>query len=249
MKIDSRQVFVLLFAFLPCLPAAAETEPVRILFIGNSYTGQIKKTLQELVAASPRANSELAFITPGGRTLRQHLNNPETVARIREGAWDFVVLQDQSQTPAVFPDKFASAAAELDDIIDESGAQTVFYMTWGRRDGDKQNAQRFPTYAKMQDALSDAYSKGAKKTEAKIAPVGEVWRAIRKADEGLGNALYKGDGSHPSAKGAYLAACVFYATLFNGDPAKIRYNGGLPAAEAKLIQQAVRNEVPGIAKP
>ena len=149
--------------------AGAKSEQPRILFIGNSYTGQIKKTVIEMIAASPHSDAKLEFITPGGRTLQQHLENPETVARIREGDWDFVVLQDQSQTPAVFPDRFAAAAEALDKIINETGAQTVFYMTWGRRDGDKQNADRFPTYAKMQDALSKAYSKGAEKTEAKVA--------------------------------------------------------------------------------
>ncbi|MEM1295895.1 MAG: DUF4886 domain-containing protein [Verrucomicrobiota bacterium] len=217
--------------------AIAESEPVRVLFVGNSYTGQIKNTVQRLVSASPNSDAKLEFINPGGRNLQQHLDNPDTVARIQEGGWDFVVLQDQSQTPAVFPDQFASAAKALDKIIDDADAQTVFYLTWGRRDGDKRNLKLFPTYQKMQDALSDAYSKSARRADAKLAPVGEVWRAVREADEELGRALYKNDGSHPSAKGAYLAACVFYATLFDADPADVPYVGDLSKTEAELIRK------------
>ena len=60
---------------------------------------------------------------------------------------------------------------------------------------------------------------------------------MRAADEELGKALYKGDGSHPSAKGAYLAACVFYATLFGADPADNSYIGELSEADAELIRR------------
>jgi hypothetical protein len=49
--------------------------------------------------------------------------------KIGEGAWDIVVLQEQSQTPAVFPDRFHRAAREIDRLIDEAGARTVFYAT------------------------------------------------------------------------------------------------------------------------
>ncbi len=237
------KALTLLISALLCHTTVAEPEPLRILFIGNSYTGQIKQTVQEMVTASPHAKSELAFIKPGGRNLQQHLDNPETVARIRDGGWDVVVLQDQSQTPAIFPDRFAEAAEALDKIIDKAGAKTVFYMTWGRRDGDKQNAKRFPTYATMQDALSESYSRAARIADAELAPVGEVWRAVREADEELGQALYKPDGSHPSTKGAYLAACVFYATFFEANPADVPFNGGLSENEAELIRQLAWKKV------
>jgi hypothetical protein len=54
----------------------------------------------------------------------------------------------------------------------------------------------------------------------------------------LGNELYRSDGSHPSQKGAYLAACVFYTTLFGEDPRTVKFNGGLLTAEADLIKAA-----------
>ena len=92
---------VLILAGVSSAPAAENT---RILFIGNSYTGQVRKAVTALVAASPHGKTtEMEFITPGGKTLEFHLKNEATTSRIAEGDWDFVVLQDQSQTYAVPP--------------------------------------------------------------------------------------------------------------------------------------------------
>lgn len=219
------------------LPAVhADAQKTRTLFIGNSYTGQIRQTVTELFDASPEADRvELSFITPGGKTLEFHLNNPDVIKAITEGGWTYVVLQDQSQTPALFPEKFAAAAVELDAIIDAAGAQTVFYQTWGRRDGDKRNLDRFPDYLSMQIELSQSYIRVAKRCDARLAAVGDTWAAVRKADAKFGTELYKKDGSHPSKKGAYLAACVIYATLLEQSPAEIDYRGGVTEQEAQLI--------------
>ena len=56
----------------------------------------------------------------------------------------------------------------------------------------------------------------------------------------LGRELYKGDGSHPSAKGAYLAACCFYASLTGGDPRAVMFEGGLSAEEATRFRELGR---------
>ncbi len=216
---------------------APPSPPKKILFIGNSYTGGIRKTIVDLIKSSPHANTQLTFINPGGKTLAFHLSKKETAEKIKNGKYDFVVLQDQSQTPAVFPDQFKKAALGLDKLIDASGAETVFYQTWGRRDGDPQNPQLFPTYDSMQKALSQSYSSVARASNAMLAPVGDTWSALRKKNPGLGQTLYAGDGSHPSKTGAYLAACVFYVTFFQEDPAKLTYASGLPANEAKLIHE------------
>ncbi len=49
--------------------------PEKILFVGNSYTGQVRETVAKFFAASPHKEIELEFITPGGQTLVQHLKN------------------------------------------------------------------------------------------------------------------------------------------------------------------------------
>ena len=216
-------------------------ERTRILFVGNSYTGQVRGTVTKLFAASPEGKTtELEFITPGGKTLAFHLANEATTKKIQEGNWDFVVLQDQSQTPAVFPRKFEAAAVKLDKLIDSSGAKTVFYQTWGRRDGDRANPKLFPTYESMQNKLSKNYLSAAKRCMARLAPVGDTWSLVRKENRKLGRELYRKDGSHPSAKGAYLAACVFYATIFETSPGKVGFTGGLSEDERRVILQSLK---------
>ncbi len=230
--------FLTSFTFGQTAPKTpAPKTPKKILFIGNSYTGGIRNTVIDLIKSSPHAKTQLTFINPGGKTLAFHLSKEETVEKIKNGKYHFVVLQDQSQTPALFPDRFKKAALGLDKIIDASGAQTVFYQTWGRRDGDKQNPRTFPSYDSMQNALSKSYASTAKACKATLAPVGDTWSALRKKDPELGQALYAKDGSHPSKKGAYLAACVFYVTFFQEDPGKINFSSGLPEDESKLIQK------------
>jgi len=216
-------------------------QPKKILFIGNSYTGGIRKTVTELIKSSPHADTQLTFINPGGKTLAFHLTNQATTEKIKTGNFDIVVLQDQSQTPALFPDRFKKAALGLDKIIDASGARTVFYQTWGRRDGDKKNPKKFPTYEVMQKAISENYAATAKTCQATLAPVGDTWSALRKKNPKLGQELYAKDGSHPSKKGAYLAACVFYQTFFKADPKTLTFTAGLPAPEAKIIRQLSSN--------
>jgi len=230
--------------FLLGAVAGAEETATRVLFIGNSYTGQVRGVLQEMIQASPLAERvEMQFITPGGKNLKFHSEQAATQKRIEEGDWDFVVLQDQSQTPAVLEDIFFAGAEALDEIIDETAARTVFYQTWGRRDGDKQNPGPCPDYESMQKLLSNHYHKAARKCDALLVPVGEVWQEVREEEEELWRQLYRGDGSHPSRKGAFLVATVFYRVLFQEDPSDFSYTAGLSDEEVTTIRDAVREVV------
>ncbi len=215
--------------------AAAKEPPKRILFVGNSYTAQIASTLKAFVRASPHRRVHLEFINPGGKNLVFHADQAKTLLRIRDGLWDVVVLQDQSQTPALMPNRFATGSQRLHEVISKAGARTAYYQTWGRRDGDARNKKLLPTFAKMQDALTKAYTNAAKRDNAILVPVGEAWRTFREQHPKLGQQLYRNDGSHPSPSGAYLATVCFYVCLLEGDLDKVRYTDGLkPDVAAKL---------------
>ena len=58
------------------------TTPKRVLFIGNSYTSQIRKSLMTMRANSPWQDTTFEFITRGGATLQQHLANTNTITAI-----------------------------------------------------------------------------------------------------------------------------------------------------------------------
>lgn len=75
-----------------------------------------------------------------------------------------------------------------------------------------------------------------------MAPVGEAFAACRRQHPDI--ELFHGDGSHPSAAGTYLAACIFYRVLYNADPrglpAKLSAAGktvaNLPKPQAQALQ-------------
>ncbi|MDP4610386.1 MAG: hypothetical protein NWT02_04310 [Opitutales bacterium] len=93
----------------------------------------------------------------------------------------------------------------------------------------------------MQKELSENYRATAKRCEARLAPVGDAWSQVRKDHPELGKQLYRNDGSHPSAKGVYLAACVFYVSIFEKSPEKIEFDRGVSEDEKQVILKALRD--------
>ena len=216
----------------------------RVLFIGNSYTSCIRKQLADALASSRYKRTTFEFITPGGRRLKQHLNNPATLKRIRTGNWDAVVLQEQSQIPALPGKPSQSFHASVDALtkhIRSAGAKPVLYMTWGRRNGDPRHKTIFPDYDTMQRKLTAAYRAAAKRNKIDLAPVGDVWAIVRKTDPALGNKLYSRDNSHPSSHGAYLASCVFFRVLFNDSLESMPIASELTKAEAEKLKNIALN--------
>ncbi len=215
-----------------------EREQLRVLFIGNSGTSWIRNTLDSLIQASPYSESTFEYVAPDSWTLQQHLDSNNTMSRIKSQDWDFVVLQEQvlRASRPYESEQFYDAVANLSEPIKESGAQVVLYMIWGFRDGDPLNPQINPDYETMQQRLVEAYTEAARQVDAIIAPVGLAWQRVRRNKPDLGRQLYHSDGKHPSNKGAFLTACVFYATLFDADPTELAFNGGLSAEEAAYLK-------------
>jgi hypothetical protein len=71
--------------------------------------------------------------------------------------------------------------------------------------------------------------------------VGYAWFVVRQQDPGI--ELWQSDQSHPSQAGTYLAACVFYATLFDQSPVGLSYHGGLSDGDAHALQSAAGSSV------
>jgi hypothetical protein len=55
--------------------------------------------------------------------------------------------------------------------------------------------------------------------------------------------LWQGDGSHPNSYGTYLAACVFYAVIFQESPEGFTYYAELTEEVANTLQTAAANTV------
>ncbi len=223
----------------------------RVLFLGNSYTSV--NNLPQLVVDVASSVGDTVIIdsyTAGGYTFQNHFGDQASLAKIAAGPWDVVVLQEQSQRPSfpiaqveqeVFP-----YARGLDSIIHAQWpcALTLFYMTWGRKDGDATNCAVWPpicTYEGMDSLLNLRYRMMADSNAAGVSPVGAVWRQLRQVQPLL--ELYQSDGSHPSLAGSYAAACSFYATIFRKDPAQISFDAGLASTDAQFIRDVTKDIV------
>lgn len=250
MKTSKKTIFLLLFFFCS-LHFGTNAKNIRVLFLGNSYTSY--NNLPELVkqlALTSGDTLEYRSNTPGGCTFYQHSYDAQSIALIKQGDWDFVVLQEQSQYPA-FPDGQVASqvypyAARLDSIIkaNNSCATTLFYMTWGRKNGDKDNCPYFPslcTYEGMDSLLQLRYSIMAEDNHAAIAPVAKVWRQLRTNHSNI--ELYTSDESHPSNNGSFAAACTFYAVLFGKNPELTTYNFSVNATNAAIIKSVAKQIV------
>ena len=221
------------------LRSGAADAPVRVLFVGNSYTYHVPGTFARLARAGGHA-AVTGEVTRGGWKLSDHAGGG-TTNRFGAG-WDVIVLQEQSQLPSL-PESTVRelslpAARTLADAIRAAGARPMLYLTWGREKGNTQQAELFPndSYTRMQDRLDAGYGLLARETGAAVAPVGRAWRLVRQRHPDID--LYQKDGSHPSPAGVYLAACVFYAAIFHADPQPLTENAGLPADVAARLRAA-----------
>ena len=109
----------------------------------------------------------------------------------------------------------------------------VFFLTWGKRDGDSQNCpihDSFCSYGGIQTSLTQAYSMMAYSAQpASVAPAGEAWRIY--SDR---NSLFAGDGSHASTSGTYLTALTMLETIWPGVSGV--GNSYTPVSDASLLQ-------------
>lgn len=198
---------------------------IKVLFIGNSFTARndLPGLIADLAAARGKEMTH-RLISAGGVSLRMHWNKGEALEAIQSGGYDYVVLQEQSTLPIKNAKRFHENVRLFDSEINASGAKMVLYMTWARRH-ESHNQQ----------ILTDAYRDIGAEIGAIVVPVGEAWRTVL-AETGA-PILYDDDGSHPSAAGSYLAACVFYSVLFADNPSGIESSvRGVTAAERELLQ-------------
>lgn len=208
----------------------------RVLFLGNSYTAvNDLPTVFANLAISGGHRVETGIAAEGGSSLADHAGSSATATDLTSSKWNIVVLQEQSQIPSIDrsrQDQMYPAARRLVRMIRDAGGQPMFFLTWARRDGWPENG--IASYAAMQSAIDDAYLAIAGEQQAAVAPVGYAWSTL--LGQEVNSGLWQDDGSHPTAKGSYLAACVFYATVFRQSPHGLEYHADLSGDEAVKLQ-------------
>ncbi|MFI5299266.1 MAG: hypothetical protein ACHREM_14320 [Polyangiales bacterium] len=123
------------------------------------------------------------------------------------------MLQEQSVTACADPAKHVAGATRLAAEAKAVGASVLVYGTWPRRAGDAiyEEACTGGSQAAFEQCLGAGFASATAASGAQLVDAGAVWlRAIAIKPE---IQLYVSDGSHPTALGTYLAACVFARAL------------------------------------
>jgi prepilin-type N-terminal cleavage/methylation domain-containing protein len=189
--------------------SARRTTPIRVLWIGNSYT--YVNNLPGMVAALVQAGGNSPAYawdmqTVGGATLQMHWDQGIAVQKIRQGDWDFVVLQEQSQMAILDEATYDKYVRLFNGEIRKVNAIPLLFMTWAHQ-----------PQSNLQPLYNRAFLRIAQEVRAEASPVGVAWARCLQTNPQLN--LFASDGSHPSPTGTYLAACVFFGALFDRGPA------------------------------
>lgn len=227
----------------------AEAEPLKVLFIGNSYTYYNSlPVLFKKVANAAGAKVEVASVTAGSRRFSEW-SNPTNVYGTRVEAaltatndYDIVVLQERSVSPLSEYDAFSAGAKALATRISQTqkNCKIYLYQTWGNPSSQGNYGGSIP---EMESRLRTAYKTVATEIGATVSYVGKaftyVYETYNLATLGTQSPywLYQSDNTHPTYLGSYLAACVHTATILGIDPRTTVYNGEFDA-EMKAWSEA-----------
>jgi hypothetical protein len=237
------------YLFLIAALSTTAQKSRKVLFLGNSYTyyNNMPQITEDL-ALSNGDTLNWSMEAPGGVYLSDHLNSQTSLNQIKNGDWDYVVLQEQSKAltlPGYQIGFTLNSIFKLDSLINSHNTcvETMYYMTWGRKNGDPvfyrvYSGYTDSTYEYMDSLLRARYLHVADTNQAEVTPVGAVWRYLRVNHPNI--ELYAADESHPSLAGSYAAACSFYTTIFRKNPSNLSYDASLNASVALTIRQAVR---------
>ncbi len=248
--------------------ADAAEPPMRMLFLGNSllgisssYSNNIPGILTNL-AGNLGVPVTYSRVANSSWELRDHATNAPSTNAINTGNYDFVVLQEQTDNPSqpsVRTSKMFPACRTLNTLITNHGEKTMFYDTWGYLNGDttahcngydipaqyKTCDGGFGSFSAMNIATRQGYAMIANELGATISPVGLAWARVRVERPDI--AIYITDDSladrHPNSYGAYLAACVFYSTVFGRSPEGSTYYSTNNINDAQYLQRIAAETV------
>jgi len=231
-------VVVVLFALTSCsslgsLVSRGRLQPSRrVLFIGNSYTSYNSGIDKEFAGLDPASETER--IEVDGHRLQDHWKDGNALQTIRTGGWNYVVLQEQSQTPIFDQADFRNYAAQFDQAVRSAGGRTILLMTWERPDSAAQGVTAANVAA--------AYTNVGNAIGVNVAPAGLAFARSLRSQPDL--VLYAQDG-HPSQAGTYLAACVVYASIVRATPVGNPFSGDGVSAETSAYLQQIAAESTG----
>ncbi len=240
-----RQIFFFIMLIMSVLANAQEEK--NVLFVGNSitYYNNMPQTFKSI--ADEKGNPvTISQHTPGGTGFIHHIENESLYQKIRQGVWDFVVLQAGSSESIGYSqtkEQTLVRAKKINDSIEKYNpcAKVLYYEisygVWGN------SAENLNTYNNTMDIIRTNVEFWADNTNAFFAPAGEAMRTAWNND--TDTLLWGSTGDiHPNAKGSYLIACTMYTSIFQQPSLGATFiPNGLTNQDAEFYQTLADNTV------
>lgn len=212
-----------------------EAEPVRILFVGNSFTDYAKgcpgasvKLQLEALCKENQKTVKIKNVAKNGAYLAYYCNPVagyesyyyELLNALRDTKWDYVVLQEQTTSPFwAYDTQMKPSILALKKMVYElnPGAKVLLYMPQGfeiRNENASSNRQM--SEADMQKRVAAAYDRLGMELGLSVVPVGVNVASVRQKYPQL--SLHQADQKHPATAGYYMAAVSFFREIFGSSP-------------------------------
>jgi hypothetical protein len=229
------------------LPITLSATNISILFIGNSFT-KMNNFYQMVSDIGAQLGDTIytEFSAFDSWTLEKHFFTQETIDKINSQCWDYIILQEQSQLPAMdittFNNKTLCYAEKILEIIYNNNSETtpLLFMTWGRKYGDKELCQKLSytcTYEGMQDTLINRYYLLGDILGINVVPCGIAWKYFSSNSPNHINLFYE-DDKHSNEIGSYLNALCFYSAITGKSAEGTIYNlTNVSVSEVSILQK------------
>ncbi|MCH7821544.1 MAG: hypothetical protein IIA07_05960 [Proteobacteria bacterium] len=226
-------IVVLALSSTACADSPAQFDyrdaPSNVLFVGNSfiyYNNSLHKHYSALVRSSKfkfATRPITRSMTISGAHLPEHEGGLPGMLAAED--WDVVIMQGYSLGPIseATAEPFRKAARDYSTLVREQGGRPVFFMTWA-----------YAGKPEMTSQLNVAYTEVGRELGAQVVPVGLAFATVTDARPDI--VLRIAYAKHPTLAGTYLAACTFFATLFNQSPEGLEYSAGLDINDAAYLQ-------------
>lgn len=223
----------------PSLPPPPPPEDgLTIVMLGNSLTEawDIPGMIADLAVRSGAPRPTVRAVTFANFSLEDHWGMEQSQAAVDEGDPDVVIMQ---QGPSTLPESGAHLTewtGRWAGRIRDAGGRPGLYVVWPQVGGNIGNGIQHYTDA------ADAH-------QTALYPVAHAFRTLGTTHPDL--PLYNTDGFHPSPHGAWLAAMIIAAVIYDADPTAFGdpFSREISDEHAVILRQAAKAAVETYGRP
>ncbi|GAA4324819.1 hypothetical protein GCM10023115_41440 [Pontixanthobacter gangjinensis] len=178
----------------------------------------------------------------------------ETEKKIREKDWDIIVLQTGGVRVLIPEVRNSEVDWAIKEIQDLSSSQFYLFQTWvtetkypkkycypailidpARSMEEEVCSAEMLNEAQHYENLLSGYTELSRANNIELTSHAKIFMKIKKDHPEL--ELIE-DGVHPSEKGAFLSACIFYNLLSGKEAEDLKFSANLPAGIAEILKKA-----------